>query len=116
MVDHSLSDLAGMRWLIAGGDVLSVSHCRRVVEQLPSSVTLVDGYGPTENTLFTTCHIVPRPFHAGASIPIGRPISNTTVYVVDRENELVPIGVAGELLTGGAGLAHGYLKRPELTA
>ena len=78
---------------------------------------LINGYGPTENTTFSTCYRIPHNLPTElASIPIGKPIANTEVYVLDLHGQLVPIGVPGELYLGGAGLARGYLNRPELTA
>ncbi|HET9225028.1 MAG TPA: condensation domain-containing protein, partial [Thermoanaerobaculia bacterium] len=99
-----------------GGDVLSVPHVRRVLEELPGT-QLINGYGPTENTTFTCCHpvkVLDGP--STPSIPLGRPIANTSVYVLDRHLQPVPAGVAGELLTGGDGLARGYLGWPDRTA
>ena len=117
MVDRNIDALRGVRQLLAGGDVLSVPHVRRALHELPDC-TLVNGYGPTENTTFTTCFRIPRDWNAdGASIslPIGRPIENTTVYVLDAAFEPVPAGVAGRLYAGGDGVARGYHNRPELT-
>jgi amino acid adenylation domain-containing protein/non-ribosomal peptide synthase protein (TIGR01720 family)/FkbM family methyltransferase len=113
MVDERLQDLAGVRQLLAGGDVLSVPHVARVLAELPAC-RVINGYGPTENTTFTCCHRVGK--EISGSVPIGRPIRATYIYIVDRELAPVPVGVAGELLTGGAGLARGYLNRPDLTA
>src|SRR4029078_939687 len=76
---------------------------------------LVNGYGPTESTTFTCCHLIDE-IKEGKTIPIGRQIENTQVYILDEHMNAVPIGVAGELHIGGAGLARGYLNRPELTA
>ncbi|HEV7517967.1 MAG TPA: amino acid adenylation domain-containing protein, partial [Thermoanaerobaculia bacterium] len=115
MVEENLAGLAGVRQLLAGGDVLSVSHVLRVVEELPGT-RLINGYGPTEGTTFTCCFPVGGPEDVGPSVPLGRPIAGTRVYVVDREWALVPAGVPGELLVGGSGLARGYLDRPALTA
>jgi amino acid adenylation domain-containing protein/non-ribosomal peptide synthase protein (TIGR01720 family) len=115
MVDTQLDALRPLRQLLAGGDVLSVPHVRRVRSVLPH-VRLVNGYGPTENTTFTCCHTIGAPDTIGSSVPIGRPIANTTVYLLDERGQPVPIGVAGRLYTGGDGLARGYLNRPELTA
>ncbi|MGH7561799.1 MAG: non-ribosomal peptide synthetase, partial [Gemmatimonadales bacterium] len=115
MVDAELPRLRGLRALLAGGDVLSVPHVRRVLQELPG-VQLINGYGPTENTTFTCCHRITTADLGRGSISIGRPIANTTVYVLDRTSQPVPIGVAGELYTGGDGVALGYLHRPELTA
>lgn len=112
MVEHRIDDLCGVRQLLAGGDVLSVPHVKRVLEKLPNC-ELINGYGPTENTTFTCCHSIPRHWN-GRSVPIGQPISNTQVYVLDKNLEPVPIGVPGELHIGGEGLARGYLNRPDL--
>ena len=117
IVDERPRALRGLAECLTGGEALSVAHVRRAQAELPPSVQLINGYGPTENTTFTCCHRIPRPLPADAgSIPIGRPIANTTVYVVDARLGPVPIGVPGELVTGGDGLARGYLGRPELDA
>ena len=113
MVDNHLEDLRGLRQLLAGGDVLSVPHVRKVCEEL-KGCRLINGYGPTENTTFTTCFRVDDLTRVNGSVPIGYPISNTSVYVLDRYLNPAPIGVPGELYIGGDGLAHGYLDRPEL--
>src|SRR5581483_224947 len=76
---------------------------------------LINGYGPTETTTFACCWPVTPDGLTGASVPIGRPIANTRVYVLDRQRQPVPIGVPGELYIGGDGVARGYLNRPELT-
>jgi len=115
MVETHLDALAPLTQLIAGGDVLSVSHVNRAVEGLPNC-RLVNGYGPTENTTFTCCYPMTRLLPVGASIPIGRPLSNTEVYILDADHQPVPVGVVGELYVGGDGLARGYLNRPDLTA
>ena len=114
MVDERLEDLRGVRQLFAGGDVLSVAHVKRVLREVPGC-RLVNGYGPTESTTFACCHPITSE-DLQASVPIGRPIANTTVYVLDRRLNLVPVGIPGELYLGGAGLARGYLCRPGLTA
>ncbi len=75
---------------------------------------LVNGYGPTETTTFAVCHVVEEV--AGPRIPIGRPIANTTAYILDQRLNPVPIGVTGELFIGGPGVAIGYHGSPELTA
>jgi acyl-coenzyme A synthetase/AMP-(fatty) acid ligase/acyl carrier protein len=95
--------------------VLSVAHVRRVLEQ-PWDGTLINGYGPTENTTFSCCYPMTAPEQVGTTVPIGRPIANTTVYVLDRHMRPVPVGVPGELYVGGDGLARGYHRRPALTA
>jgi len=115
MVDERLDDLGGLRQLLAGGDVLSAPHVRRLRRAHPQ-VRLINGYGPTENTTFTCCHTIAEADLADGSVPIGRPIANTQIYILDPQGHPVPIGVPGELHAGGAGLARGYVNQPELTA
>ena len=116
LIDHAPEALTSVRWLLTGGEALSVSHVRRALTLLPAT-QLINGYGPTESTTFACTYAIPRHIEATAtSIPIGRPIANTTVYILDSGLAPVPIGVAGELYIGGDGLARGYLNRPELTA
>jgi amino acid adenylation domain-containing protein len=113
MVDGHLADLGNLRQLLAGGDVLSPAHINSVRRAHPH-VRLVNGYGPTENTCFTTCHQVIEP--AGETVPIGRAITDTRLYVLDERLAPVPDGEWGLLYTGGGGLARGYLGRPGFTA
>lgn len=115
MIDEQASALTGLKYLLAGGDVLSPSHVRRALDVLPDT-TLINGYGPTENTTFTTCHIIRREDLEKPSIPIGRPIANSSVHILDSLQRPVPVGIPGELHAGGDGLAIGYLNSPELTA
>ena len=115
MVDQRIEDLKSVRQLLAGGDVLSVAMVEKVLRQL-KNCQLINGYGPTENTTFTCCYSVTQLASLGNSVPIGRPIANTEVYILDGDLQPVPVGVAGELYIGGDGLAEGYLNRPELTA
>ena len=115
MVDEHLEDLKGLRQLLAGGDVLSMPHVRRAWRGLPAT-RIINGYGPTENTTFTTARTVIEEDLDAASIPIGSPVAGTFVDIVDEEGRLVPVGVPGELRTGGAGLAAGYIGRDDLTA
>ncbi|RAP29427.1 Bacitracin synthetase 3 (BA3) [Brevibacillus laterosporus] len=104
---------AGLTDLIVGGDVLSPKHINKVKQKNPSLV-IWNGYGPTENTTFSTCFRIDEEF--SDNIPIGKPISNSTAYVLDPFNQLQPIGVPGELCVGGEGVARGYINKPELTA
>ncbi|HWM25444.1 MAG TPA: non-ribosomal peptide synthetase [Chthoniobacterales bacterium] len=115
MVDERLDDLRGLRQLLAGGDVLSPEHVRRAVEALPDC-KIINGYGPTENTTFTCCHTIDRADAGQGAIPLGRPIGNTTVYILDEAMEPVPVGATGEMYLGGDGLAREYWRQPELTA
>ncbi len=115
MVGERLEGLRPLRQLLAGGDVLSPAHVRRALEGLPGC-TIVNGYGPTENTTFTTCFPMREWGGWDFGVPIGRPIQGTRVHVVDGGLRPVPVGVWGELLAGGEGVARGYLGRPALTA
>lgn len=116
LIDHDARLLAPLRQLLIGGEALSPPHVARALSALPH-LTLVNGYGPTENTTFTCCHtITPGDIEGGGPIPIGRPIANTTVRVLDSELRRVPVGVPGELYAGGDGLALGYHRLPGLTA
>ncbi|WP_316976585.1 non-ribosomal peptide synthetase [Shumkonia mesophila] len=103
-----------LRQLMTGGETLSPPHVRRVMDACPD-LRLVNGYGPTENTTFTTTHVIARDEADALSLPIGRPIANTRVYVLDGAGEPAPIGVWGELCAAGDGLALGYAGRDDLT-
>lgn len=102
----------GIRNLLVGGDALSPNHINRVRDCCPG-ITIVNGYGPTENTTFSVCNRIAQNYEN--NIPIGKPISNSTAYIVNRSGKLKPIGVPGELWVGGDGVALGYLNRKELT-
>jgi len=115
MVDECLADLEPVRQLLAGGDVLSAPHVQKVLREL-DDCTLINGYGPTESTTFACCHPMRAGEQVETSVPIGRPIANTQVYIVDQYLNPTPLGVAGELVIGGAGLARCYLNDPDLTA
>ncbi|MGW2559530.1 non-ribosomal peptide synthetase [Streptomyces sp. NPDC001514] len=107
--------LGGMRQLLTGGDVVPHEHAARALARHPGLV-ITNGYGPTENTTFTTTHSVTRPEDVDGPLPIGRPVPGTRVYVLDARRRLVPPGAVGELYTGGAGLADGYLGDKHETA
>ncbi len=113
-VDQRLEDLRPLRQLLAGGDSLSSIHVRKVLENLPH-LTLINGYGPTENTTFTCCHTMRHGDSIPNSVSIGRPVSNTFVYLLNHELQPVPFGEVGEICAGGDGVARGYLNSPELT-
>lgn len=101
--------------LLAGGDVLSPAYVEKILNLFPSC-TVINGYGPTENTTFTCCHKMQAGIDIGNLVPIGRPVSNTEVYILDKNINPVPVGVVGELYAGGDGLSRGYWNQPDLTA
>jgi amino acid adenylation domain-containing protein/non-ribosomal peptide synthase protein (TIGR01720 family) len=107
--------LAGVRQLVTGGDVVSAESVRLAGRQ---GCRVINGYGPTENTTFTACYTIEvgEGESLGERVPIGRPICGTQVYVLDRELRPAPVGVVGDLYTGGEGLARGYWKDAGLTA
>jgi amino acid adenylation domain-containing protein len=114
VVDESLSLLAPLKQLLAGGDVLSFSHVKKVLQALPCR--MINGYGPTECTTFSVCFRIPDAAAIENIVPIGRPISNAQAYILDENLDPVEPGRVGELYIGGDGLARGYYRRPGLTA
>ncbi len=113
LVQQDEGMFAPISHLVVGGDVLSPPHINRVRRRFPR-LTVVNGYGPTENTTFSVTHTIDKEYaHA---IPIGKPIRNSSVYIVSPAGHPQPVGVYGEILVGGDGVAQGYLNRPELTA
>ena len=104
-------DLPLLRILLSGGD----SCTPTIIGRWAARRRFYNAYGPTEATVAVAWHQFTLPL-VNASIPLGRPIANTRFYVTDQHNQLVPVGVAGELHIGGVQVARGYLNRPELTA
>ncbi|MFJ2767110.1 amino acid adenylation domain-containing protein [Streptomyces sp. NPDC087300] len=115
LVAEGSSVLRSLGHIWVGGEEPSAATVRRFVEEYPDTA-LTNAYGPTENTTFTTSQPLRPPDHSGGRPPIGRPMANTRVYVLDDALRPVPPGVVGELHLSGAGLARGYLGRPDLTA
>ncbi len=116
VVDEDPLQLSGLHQLLIGGEALSVPHVRRALAALPQT-QLINGYGPTECTTFTATFRIPKDLPSDTrSIPIGRPITDTSAYVLSPSMELLPMGLVGELYVGGRGLARGYLGRADLTA
>ena len=113
-INTSPAVYAGLRYLLFGGEMADPNAVRRAVEgQWVES--LINVYGPTETTTFATWYRVP-PLDVWHTIPIGRPISNTSLYILDAYLKPVPLGVTGEIYIGGDGVALGYHNRPGLTA
>ena len=115
MVATELDSLRQVRQILAGGEALSVQHARRMLDAMTPDGCLINGYGPTENTTFTCTYRMTPETVLGDTVPIGRPISNTAVYILDPRRQPVPVGVWGELYIGGDGLSRGYLHQGELT-
>nr|WP_304984929.1 non-ribosomal peptide synthetase [Corallococcus sp. CA047B] len=116
MVLHEGASLSRVRRVLAGGDVLPVPRVREHLARMAPDAVLLNGYGPTENTTFSATHTLRAGDTVEGTVPIGRPLSNSTAWVLDAALEPTPPGVPGELYVGGDGLAWGYLQRPDLTA
>ncbi|HSG39201.1 MAG TPA: amino acid adenylation domain-containing protein, partial [Thermoanaerobaculia bacterium] len=106
---------SGLRHLLFGGEAVDPASVRRVLREDPPE-RLLHVYGPTESTTFASWHLVAEVPEGARMVPIGLPVANTRIDLLDRGLELAPVGVVGELYIGGEGLARGYLGRPELTA
>lgn len=109
-VDASL--FRSLRYLIIGGDTLSPTQINKVRQACPA-LALVNGYGPSENSVLSTTFAIEREYET--RIPIGRPVSSSTAYILDRDQQFLPVGAIGELYVGLEGVARGYLNNPELT-
>ncbi|NCQ97919.1 MAG: amino acid adenylation domain-containing protein [Microcystis aeruginosa L211-101] len=115
MIDTMPESLLGVKQLITGGETLSVAHVRRGLALLPKT-QIINGYGPSECTVFTCCYPISKQLDENlASIPIGKPIGDRKVYLLDRNLQPVPVGVYGEIHVGGASVARGYLNQLALT-
>lgn len=112
MVESNIDIFKNIRVVLTGGDVLSVKHINMVREKF-NNIIVVNGYGPTENTTFSNCFVIDKEYKN--RIPIGGPIANSTSYVVDSKNRLLPIMVKGELIAGGDGVSRGYVNNTKLT-
>jgi amino acid adenylation domain-containing protein len=100
--------------LVLVGVESSIESALYQLERNTPGLQVVNGYGPAETTVFSTTY--PEIVNRSRNTPIGRPLANTRIYILDARGEPVPVGVTGELYIGGAGVARGYLNRPELTA
>ncbi len=113
VVESDLSIFEPLDYLIVGGDVVLFNYTNKLRELYPK-LKIINGYGPTENTTFSTTYSIDKV--TDKNLPIGKPINNRVAYILNASLDLVPIGVIGELCVGGAGVARGYLNREELTA
>ncbi|MEO3715911.1 amino acid adenylation domain-containing protein, partial [Roseateles flavus] len=111
-VDSQVEALGGLKQLMVGGDRVSAAHVRRLRARWPA-LRVVNGYGPVECTVFSACYVVPEQLEG--ELPIGRPIGDRRIYLLDDAGHLVPSGAAGELVVAGGGVAREYLNLPELS-
>ncbi|WP_299258183.1 non-ribosomal peptide synthetase [uncultured Aquimarina sp.] len=111
LVESNLDIFRNLKTIISGGDKLSSIHIHKLRETY-KNLEIINGYGPTENTTFSITYNIGK---VSENIPIGQPISNSKVYILDTNNSLIPVGVTGEICLGGDGLARGYLNSPQLT-
>lgn len=115
MIDNMPESLMDVKQIITGGEALSVEHVARALKLLPKT-QIVNGYGPSECTVFTCCYPIPKQLKENlTSIPIGQPIGDRKVYLLDQNLQPVPLGVSGEIYVGGASVARGYLNQSTLT-
>jgi amino acid adenylation domain-containing protein/non-ribosomal peptide synthase protein (TIGR01720 family) len=113
MAAQDIELFAGLRYFLVGGDLVHPRYINKL-RQGCCNINILHMYGPTENTTFSTFFLVDRDYQY--NIPIGSPISNSTVYILDKYSLLQPVGIMGELCVGGEGIARGYMNNPELTA
>ncbi len=104
-----------MRSLLIGGEPLNADATRRVLQNEPP-LQILNVYGPTENGVLTTVFDTWNLLSDASNVPVGKAISNTTVYILDKRNKEVPVGVIGELVSGGDGVGIGYWRKPELSS
>ncbi|MFC0781271.1 AMP-binding protein, partial [Flavobacterium sp. HJSW_4] len=115
LVDIDFTSFKYLKYVLFGGEQVSVSHVKKFMENYPS-VSLVHLYGPTENTVFSSYYEIKNIHEDQKTVPIGKGISNSMCYILSSNNLPLPIGSVGEICVGGDGLSRGYLNKPELTA
>lgn len=112
MDDQAKAGMKGLQRMMVGGEALPPPLARELNELIAGRV--MNMYGPTETTIWSAVHVLDKQ-HEGP-VPLGRPLANQSLYVLDRRQQPLPVGVPGELVIGGKGVVRGYLHRPELTA
>jgi len=115
LVDIKPKSLYNIKKVLFGGERVSVEHTTKALNYLEEN-KILHVYGPTETTVYATYYPVNRINERLGTIPIGKPIANTTIYILDKNLKLVPMGIIGQICIGGDGVARGYLNNPELTS
>ena len=115
LVDLKIDCFDNIRKVLFGGELVSVVHTRKALEYVGKD-RMIHVYGPTETTVYASYYFIDHIDEWAATIPIGKPLANTTSYILDENMDPVALGVIGEIYIGGDGVARGYLNRPELTA
>ncbi len=115
LVDIEIGAFRNVRNVLFGGEQVSLAHAAKALKYLGRD-RIIHVYGPTETTVYATYYFINEIEEGQITIPIGKPIANTILYILDNEMKPLPIGAPGELYIGGDGLARGYLNQPELTA
>ncbi len=115
LVNHEIANLGNLRYVLFGGENVSVSHVRKFKGLYPD-VKLLHVYGPTENSTFSSFYEIDEVADWASTVPIGKSISGSYAYVLSEEHRLQPVGVPGEICVGGVGLSRGYLNDSELTS
>ncbi|MGE5339961.1 MAG: amino acid adenylation domain-containing protein [Candidatus Omnitrophota bacterium] len=115
LVELRVESLNNVRKVIFGGERASLAHSRKALEYLGKG-RIMNAYGPTETTVFASMYAIDHIDKTASAVPIGKPLTNTVVYILDKYMNPVPVGISGEVYIGGEGTARGYLNNPELTA
>ncbi|MCK5059314.1 MAG: amino acid adenylation domain-containing protein, partial [Candidatus Aminicenantes bacterium] len=115
LVDLKIECFSGVRKVLFGGERISVEHSVRALDYMGQD-RIIHVYGPTETTVYATYYFINQIEKESATIPIGKPLANTLIYILDQSLQTVPLGINGEVYIGGDGCARGYLNNPELTA
>ncbi|MCX2765105.1 amino acid adenylation domain-containing protein, partial [Aquimarina muelleri] len=114
MAESDLSLLSSLRILLFGGEKVSISPVRKMLSALGAD-RILHVYGPTETTVYASCQVICNISDTAETIPIGKPLTNTSLYVLNSSLDLLPIGVVGELCISGSGVSKGYLNQETLT-
>lgn len=106
---------SGLNTLLIGGEAVDLIAAKKVLESGAPPARLVNGYGPTENTTFSATYVIKEINEHTISMPLGKAIANSAVYIADKQGKLLPAGLVGELICAGDGLALGYLNKDSLS-